>query len=249
MRVAAEPAFILHSRDYSESSLLLEVFAARHGRLGILAKGARRPKSPWRGVLKPFQPLLLSWSGRAELAILTGAETERGTDGLTGPALFCGFYLNELLVRLLHRHDAHEALYGAYRQALSSLGRGEDPETVLRIFEKHLLRELGYGLVLDHDIDSQAPLDAQAVYDYLPERGPRRISSDAGPGEGVLIRGASLLALARERFDDANMLREVKTLMRAALARHLGDKPLNSRRLYQSVMAARIRNSTRSTGR
>ncbi len=247
MRVAAEPAFVLHARDYSESSLLLEVFAARHGRLGILAKGARRPRSPWRGVLKPFQPLLLSWSGRGELAILTGAETERGADGLTGLAVFFGFYLNELLVRLLHRHDPHEALYGAYRQALLSLGRGEEHEAVLRIFEKHLLGELGYGLVLDHDIDS-APLDAQAVYDYLPERGPRRLSSDAGPGEGVLIRGASLLALARERFDDEGMLREVKTLMRVALARHLGDKPLNSRRLYQSVMAARSRNGTRSIG-
>lgn len=247
MRVAAEPAFVLHARDYSESSLLLEVFAARHGRLGILAKGARRPRSPWRGILKPFQPLLLSWSGRGELAILTGAETERGTDGLSGPAVFFGFYLNELLVRLLHRHDPHEALYRAYRQALSSLGRGEEHEAVLRIFEKHLLRELGYGLVLDHDVD-RAPLDAQAVYDYLPERGPRRLASGAGPGEGVLIRGASLLALARERFDDEGMLREVKTLMRAALARHLGDKPLNSRRLYQNVMAARIRNNTRSTG-
>lgn len=247
MRVAAQPAFVLHCRDYSESSLLLEVFAARHGRLGILAKGARRPKSPWRGILKPFQALLLSWSGRGELAILTGAETERGADALAGPAVFCGFYLNELLMRLLHRHDPHEVLYGAYRQALTSLGRGDDHEVVLRIFEKHLLRELGYGLVLDHDIDNQTPLDAQAVYDYLPERGPRRVSGDEGSGEGVLIRGASLLALARERFDDENTLREVKALMRAALARHLGDQPLNSRRLYQSVVAARIRNSTRSS--
>ena len=245
MRVAEEPAFVLHARDYSESSLLLEVFAQRHGRLGILAKGARRPKSPWRGLLKPFQPLRLSWSGRGELAILTGAEAEGGADGLTGPAVFFGFYLNELLVRLLHRHDPHEALYGAYRQALVSLGRGEEHEAVLRIFEKHLLRELGYGLVLDHDIDSRAPLDAQAVYDYLPERGPRRLSGE--PGEGIVIRGASLLALARERFEDEDTLREVKTLMRVALARHLGDKPLNSRRLYQSVMAARIRNSRRST--
>lgn len=248
MRVAGEPAFVLHCRDYSESSLLLEVFAARHGRLGILAKGARRPKSPWRGVLKPFQPLLLSWSGRGELAILTGAEAERGTDTLSGAAIFCGFYLNELLMRLLHRHDPHEALYQTYRQALISLGRGDDHEAVLRIFEKHLLRELGYGLVLDCDIDSQAPLDAEAVYDYLPERGPRRMSGPPGSHEGVLIRGASLLALARERLDDEDTLREVKALMRASLARHLGDKPLNSRRLYQSVVAARIRNSTRSTG-
>jgi DNA repair protein RecO (recombination protein O) len=247
VRVAAEPAFVLHCRDYSESSLLLEVFAARHGRLGILAKGARRPKSPWRGVLKPFQALLLSWSGRGELAILTGAEAERGTDTLGGPAVFCGFYLNELLMRLLHRHDPHEALYRAYRQALLSLGRGDDHEAVLRIFEKHLLRELGYGLVLDYDIESQAPLDAEAVYDYLPERGPRRMSGANRSNEGVLIRGASLLALAREQLNDEDTLREVKALMRASLARHLGDKPLNSRRLYQSVVAARVRNNTRST--
>src|SRR6185436_3098055 len=122
MRTQDQPGFVLHARDYSETSLILEVFSARHGRLGLMAKGARRPSSRVRGLLKPFQPLLFAWTGRGELPILTGAEPDGEMPPLMGPALYCGFYLNELLMRLLHRHDPYEALYGAYRSALTALG-------------------------------------------------------------------------------------------------------------------------------
>lgn len=236
MRIQDQPGFVLHARDYSETSLLLEVFSVRYGRLGLLAKGARRPSSRVRGLLKPFQPLLLSWSGRGELPVLTGAEPDGESPALSGAALYCGFYLNELLVRLLHRHDPHDALYAAYRNTLMALGAAAQSEAVLRLFEKHLLGEIGYGLVLDHDIADKTPIDAQAWYDYVPERGPVRLTHpELARAQGVVVRGASLIALAQDSLIEPEALREVKRLMRAVLALYLGDKPLHSRKLFHGV--------------
>lgn len=242
MRIHQQPAFILHHRDYSETSLLLEIFTARHGRIGLIAKGARRASSRVRGVLKPFQCLLLSWSGKGELAVLTGAEQDGPGTALEGPALYCGFYMNEVLLRLLHRHDPHDALFEAYQAALRRLHRDDSNEAVLRIFEKHLLRELGYGLVLDHDIADKTPIDARAMYDYILDRGPMRLAHPElnRPTEGVRVRGTSLVALAQETLSDPAALRDTKALMRAALARHLGDRPLHSRKLFRRVAPASI---------
>jgi DNA repair protein RecO (recombination protein O) len=237
MRFQQQPAFVLHQRDYSETSLLLEVFTANHGRIGLIAKGARRASSRLRGVLKPFQRLLIGWSGKGELAVLTAAEMDGPGHELEGPALYCGFYMNEVLIRLLHRHDSHGALFDAYQAALPRLRVDGFNEPVLRIFEKHLLRELGYGLVLDHDIEDRAPIDTAAMYDYVLDRGPvRQAHPDLNrPTEGVRVRGASLVALARESLNDPVVLRDAKMLMRAALARHLGDRPLHSRKLFRRV--------------
>lgn len=235
MREQQQSAFILHQRNYSETSLLLEVYTRRHGRLGLIAKGARRPSNKSRGVLKAFQPLLIGWSGRGELMVLTGVEADGAGIDLAAKALYCGFYLNELLMRLLHRHDPHEALYDRYREALEGLQNRPAHEAVLRIFEKHLLGELGYGLLLERDSADRSPIDPDAVYDYVPERGPVRVRHPelAGRVQGVRLRGSSILALAAERLDGSTVLREVKALMRAALAPHLGDRPLHSRRLFQ----------------
>jgi DNA repair protein RecO (recombination protein O) len=238
MRVHQQPGCVLHARDYSETSLTLEVFTARYGRLGLLAKGARRPSSRVRGMLEPFQPLLLSWTGRGELPILTGAEPDGETPLLSGDTLYCGFYLNELLVRLLHRHDPHEALYLAYRQALTALGSSENSEMALREFERRLLGEIGYGLVLDRDVMDNSAIDANAWYDYVPERGPVRTSyAEHNRSQGIVVRGASLIALAQSDLHQPETLREVKRLMRAILARYLGDKPLHSRKLFHGIAA------------
>lgn len=254
MRVVQQPAFVLHRRAYRETSLLLEVFTRGYGRLGLLAKGARRPKRSLGGVLKPFQELLIGWSGRGELPVLTGAEPLGQTAELVGEALYCGFYMNELLLRLLHRHDPHEGLFDDYRRALAALasaaaGEGAGPggqEAVLRIFEKRLLAAIGYGLVLDHDIGDGSPIEPSAVYDYLPERGPVRLVAGPGGGiapavESVRVHGATLRGLQNEVLDREG-LREAKRLLRAALARHLGPRPLTSRELYTRLLAARTRN-------
>jgi DNA repair protein RecO (recombination protein O) len=241
MRVQQQLGCVLHTRDYSETSLTLEVFTARFGRLGLLAKGARRPSSRLRGLLKPFQPLLLSWSGRGELPVLTGAEPDGDTLLLAGPALYCGFYLNELLMHLLHRNDPHESLYGAYRQTLAALSAPHHAEAVLRLFERRLLDEVGYGLVLDRDVADNAPIDPEAWYDYVPERGPVRCaSSEHARAQGILVRGASLIALNSNDLSRPEALREAKRLMRAILARYLGDKPLHSRKLFHGVGAAAV---------
>ena len=231
MRISQEPAYVLHHHDYGETSLLLEMFSRRHGRLGLIAKGARRARSPLRAALIPFQPLVMSFSGRGELPTLTAAESAGPAPAIAGAALFCGLYLNELLLRLLHRHDPHERLFESYSEALGRLGEGRDTEAVLRVFEKRLLEDIGFGLVLDHDVQVGAPLQPGQLYRYIPERGP--VPAPAADGEGIAVHGASLLLLAREHLDDTVARREVKHLMRALLARHLGERPLTSRGLFR----------------
>ncbi len=238
MRVQQQPGWVLHQYPYSETSLLLETFTLEHGRVGLLAKGARRPGNRARGYLKPFQPLVLGWSGRGELPVLTSAEPQEQALELYGEALYCGFYINELLVRLLARHDPHPGLYEAYRACLAGLHPGTTNEATLRLFEKRLLAEIGFGLVLDRDIGDNSPVVAEAVYDYVLDRGPLRINPERyARGQGVRVHGASLLALARDALDDPAALRDAKLLMRAALARHLGDKPLRSRELFRRPAA------------
>jgi DNA repair protein RecO (recombination protein O) len=242
MRIQQQSGLVLHARDYSETSLILEVFTARYGRLGLMAKGARRPSSRVRGLLKPFQPLLLSWTGRGELPILTGAEVDGQAPLLGGPALYCGFYLNELLMHLLHRHDPHETLFATYRAAIAALAMADQTETVLRSFECRLLGDIGYGPVLERDVND-APIEPDSWYDYIPERGPvPMVEPDRTRAQGVMLRGASLIALANNELIDAEVLRESKRLMRVLLARHLGDKPLHSRKLFHGIaMSSEVR--------
>jgi DNA repair protein RecO (recombination protein O) len=233
MRVYQQPAFVLHTSAYRETSLLVEVYSRNYGRAGLIAKGARRAKTGMRAALNPFQPLLLGWSGKGDLATLTGAEPSEAAMSLNGEALYCGFYMNELLMRLMHRHDPHERLFDVYRTALARLQGRDGHDVALRIFEKHLLQELGYGLMLDRETGAKTPIEPDVLYDYLPERGP--LPAAGLEPEGVPIHGRSLLALAVERFNDARELKEVKLLMRCLLSQHLGDRPLRSRELFQRL--------------
>lgn len=236
MRVEQEPAFVLHARPYRETSLLVEVFSRRHGRLGLLAKGAKRRKSPLAGLLVPFLPLRLGWSGRGELGVVTGAEAAAPPHPLRGDALYCGFYINELLLRLLHRHDAHEGLYQAYAEALAALGGGSRRgEAVLRRFEMRLLAELGYALVLDRAAGGE-PLAAETRYRYEPDRGPVPVN---GETQGIVVYGRTLQALAAGRLEDAQVLAEAKRLMRGVLEIQLNGRPLHSRTLFRHLHALR----------
>lgn len=238
MRVELEPAFVLHTRPYRETSLIVEAFGRDAGRLGLVAKGARRPKSALRGTLQPFRPLLLSWSGRGDLGLLTGAEADGFVHPPAGEALFSGLYMNELLIRLMHRHDPHPELFHYYREALVALGFGRPTEPVLRVFEKHLLESIGYGLVLDRDIDSGEPILGEAQYRYDPDRGPTsRAPAEVG---GVPVAGATLLALAADRLDSDRALEESKHLMRTVLGRYLGDRPLATRSLFRARPRQRL---------
>ncbi len=231
MRIGLHPAFVLHQRAYRESSLLLEVFSSQHGRLGLVAKGARRPHSRLRGILQPFHPLTISWSGRGELHTLTHAELNGAPLILEGRKLLSSLYLNELLMRVLHRHDAHPALFNWYCETLRFLSGPALEEPALRIFEKRLLEELGYGLVLSHDVDSHAPIEGEREYYYQQDKGPRITAPPSVPT--VKVQGRTLIALANEHLNDPELLRESKALMRLVLKPHLGNKPLQSRALFR----------------
>lgn len=235
VRVLLQPAYVLHRRPYRDTSVLLDVFTPEFGRVGLVARGARQAKSRSAALLQPFQPVWISWSGSGELCTLNAVEGAGAARWLTGVSLMSGLYLNELLVRLLHRFDPHPELFTSYERVLGELGQVSPEaalETALRIFEKRLLAEIGYGLVLEHEADGAAPIEAGRVYAYHVGEGPRPYEASRDADTALSIRGATLLALARECFSDAESLREAKRLMRAALAAQLGSKPLASRRLF-----------------
>ncbi len=236
-RVDGEQAFVLHSYPFRETSLLVELFSRRFGRVAVLAKGARRPRSVLRGTLLAFQPLAVGWAGKGEVRTLMKAEWRGGQPLLAGEAIFCGFYLNELMLRLLPREDAHDALFEAYAEALDRLARGAVAAPVLRNFEKRLLKELGYALTLDREPVSGASLDPEAMYRYEPERGPVAVGAGGrtGGADGLLFSGRALLEIAREDFRDPQTLQQGRLLMRLIINHRLDQRPLQSRRVFESL--------------
>lgn len=223
--VELQPAYILHHRAYRDTSALLELITPLHGRVGVVARGARGARSPLRGVLRPFLPLLCSWGGRGELFSLRRAEVAGRMPVLSGQALFAAYYLNELLLRLLQRQDPHPEVFEAYVQALDGFA-GQPLEAVLRLFEKRLLEALGYGLVLDTDVHGE-PVAAERRYRYIPEQGPEPIQGGMRDEGG--LSGRALLALAAEACDNVQDLRELKPLLRRVLGLYLGERPLKTR--------------------
>jgi len=231
-----QPAFVLHTYPYRETSLIVEAFTPEYGRVAMVARGAKRPRSELRGLLQGFQPLLLSWSGQHELKTLLKAEWRGGLPLVSGSALLCGFYLNELLLKLLAREDPHARLFAQYEAALGELAAGCAQAPVLRRFELALLTELGYALPLLREADTGAPVDPAARYHYAFDRGPRRTPPE--PGLRLpLVRGATLVALSEGRYADAETAGEAKRLMREVLDHYLEQRGVESRRLVQDLQA------------
>lgn len=223
-QVDFEPTYLLQQRPYRETSQLLEVFCATQGRVGLVARGVRGARSRLRGVLQPFRPLLLSWRDHGELCTLTGAESGGAPVALIGERVFHGWYLNELLLRLLQRRDPHAVLYPLYAQTLEHLPGGGG-EAALRRFEKRLLEEIGYGLQLPDT------LNADTRYRYDPENGPEPVNGY--PRDSV--PGSTLIALRDECFDATDTRIEVRLLLRTAIDRQLGGRELESRRLLRQM--------------
>ncbi|HED13818.1 MAG TPA: DNA repair protein RecO [Gammaproteobacteria bacterium] len=241
-RFSDQPGFVLHTRAWSETSLLVDIFSRNQGRLRLLAKGARRPKSGQRGLLLPFQPLLFGWSGRGEMPVLTAVESDLANrhTPLCGEARLCGYYLNELLLRLLVRHDAHEGLFVEYANTLRSLVVPKWSEDILRIFEKRLLEQVGYGMCLHAEMASNRPVESHLRYCYIIGTGPQLLVNSQHQ-QANSISGATLLALAAEHWCDAPQRRESKQLLRRVLQYYLDGKPLRSRKVVQAVYAHRGR--------
>jgi DNA repair protein RecO (recombination protein O) len=232
-RVDAQPAFVLHSYPFKETSLVVELITRDFGRVAVVARGARRPRSALRGVLLAFQPLLVSWAGKGELHTLIRAEWHGPYQPLKGLALVCGFYLNELLLKLLPRHDAHEELFMTYAQTLRALAPEAEPAAVLRTFEKNLLRELGYAVTLDRDAESGYPIAAEERYTYVIDRGPV-VRPDIA-ADGLQLLGQTLLDMHRDDYRSALTQQQSKALMRMLINHHLGDQVLHTRQLLRDL--------------
>ncbi|MDP3672703.1 MAG: DNA repair protein RecO [Telluria sp.] len=232
-RVSGQPGFVLHSYPYKETSLIVDMFTREHGRVGLVAKGAKRPHSKLRGVLQTFQPLSTSWSGKSELRTLIDAEWVGGMLPLEKTALLCGFYLNELLVKLLARDDPHPALFDHYVATLNELAHNEPAQIVLRKFELALLKETGVGADLTRCTGKRSALEPAGSYVVDPERGPR--PARAGDNWPV-VSGKTLLDMEHEDYADAATQAQSKQLMRFLLAHHLGGAPLNTRQILIDLM-------------
>lgn len=229
-RVDLTPVYVLHTRPFRNTSLIVDLFSQTHGRVTAVARNARGPKSRYQGQLQLFTPMLASWVGNHELKTLGAVELNGMSVQLNQNPLFCGFYCNELLVKLLHKEDPHSALFDCYELSLRRLEKNDSIPAVLRYFEKKLLEDLGYALPLSYEARSHEVIRSDAYYQFVPNQGFFR--SDAVDDVQYSFSGRVLLGIAAEQFDDDAVLLAAKRLMRMALSVVLGNQPLNSRDLF-----------------
>jgi DNA repair protein RecO (recombination protein O) len=222
-----QTVYVLHTYPFKETSLVVELFSKEFGRIAAVAKGARRPHSAMRGMLQSFQMLSGAWSGKNELKTLHCLDWSAGLTLLKGEALMCGFYMNELLLRLLPREDAHENLFEYYDATLKTLATDDNLAITLRRFELKLLQEMGYAVPLLQD-ENDGEIDVDKTYRYEAEYGACALSVTKN---GVQLRGKTMLDMARDDYGDTQTQAQSKQLMRYLLAHYLGDKPLHTRQL------------------
>ncbi len=238
-RVQLQPAYVLHHRPYRDTSRILELFTRDHGRVSVFARGARgsRDKSAsLASVLQPFNRVLVSWTGRGETGQLTQAEFDGAFSVMPPDQLVNGYYVNELVLKLFARHDAHADVFGLYDATISALKASGGEIRALRVFEKRLLEALGYGLVLHVDAVTRLPVDPDRMYHYRLEQGAVRALDLA---EGSLVfAGSSLLSLAREEMATSSTLSDARRLLRAALDQCLDGRELKSRQVLLALRKA-----------
>ena len=238
MRVHHQPAYILLNRPYSETSWIVEIFSRDYGRLSLMAKGARRLKSKLKGSLLPFQPVLLSWVGKGEMPTLTSAEVDQSefdffVHELNGDALVCGFYCNELVVNLLHRHDPHPSLFEHYHHCIMTMNASTESivlSNTLREFEQVVMRETGYEVSFDYEADGRTPIEPDGFYYFQSHKGFIRLGNDR---HSRAISGRIILTLKQNvAHIKPQDLSQSKLLMRDILAQILGSKKIVSRELF-----------------
>jgi len=231
-RFALQDAFVLHSRSYKESSLIIDLFTRDYGRVSVIAKGAKKGKRSTFGVLQPFTPILVSWIGKGELHTLTNVELNGVFKYLYGTNLLCGYYINELILRFIDKEDPYEILYAVYSEVISCLKANETIEQVLRKFECVLFQELGYGLNLSADIQTGELVDPSKIYYYEVEHGP---ALEPMSDSSVKVSGETLLALDNYTLVNKVSMQESKRLMRYIINFYLGGKPLKTHQLKYRI--------------
>ncbi|WP_293764805.1 DNA repair protein RecO [uncultured Aquitalea sp.] len=233
-KVDRQAGYVLHAQPYRETSLLLEIFTPNHGRLTLVARGARRPRADVRGILLPFQPLTLAWFGKTEVRTLHTAEWNGGVPQLSGLRLVCGFYLNELMMKLTARDDPEPRAYAVYDEAVRALAAGKPLSAVLRRYELRLMQTLGYAPSFGRDAEGEAVL---AEEDYLCRPGEFPQRDQGFDGDGLRLAGRSLLAIEADDYAEPATRREARLLTRMLLNGLLGETPLASRELLQAIQA------------
>lgn len=231
-RIQEAPAWVLHHRPFRDSSRILDVLTRDHGRFAVVARGSRSGRSKLKGILRPFLPLRLSWVIRTDMGTLTGAELNGPPLSLSGDALLSGYYVNELILRLMHRHDPQPEIYSVYESAIRALNGSGDVAPVLRRFELDTLALLGYALNLDHDTRTGQTLEPEQTYEYRVEQGPVGVDSRQGP---LVFSGQELLAVARGEFSNPAVLSVAGRLLRQVIDWHLGGKELQSRKVLRDM--------------
>lgn len=242
-RIQLQPAYVLHHRPYRDTSRIVELFTRDRGRLTVFARGVRGGKAGWAATLQSFQPILVSWTGRGEAGQLVAAELVGEPQSLPTARLMSGFYLNELIIKLLHIHDPHADIFELYDATLRTLKASTDELSALRIFEKRLLQALGFGLLLDREADNGANVRAECCYRYVLEHGPVEISAAANAAQGV-YSGATLLALAAEQLNDAQQRADARHLLRSVLDRLLEGYRLRSREILHELRQINSRDAS-----
>lgn len=232
-RIQLQPCWILHRRDFRDSSQIIEVLSRDHGRLGLVARGVKRPKSRLRGVLQPFAPVLMSWVAGRELATMSGAEPGSGAPlRLTDTRLMSGFYVNELVLRLTHRFDPQPDVFERYGQCLAELSGETAPAAALRDFELDLLETLGFGLNLTREATTGAPVQSERFYHFVVDEGPHEAGEGGG---GDVVPGAVLMAMAARDWRDADVRRGARRLLGSAIDLQLDGRPLQTRRVLREL--------------
>ena len=234
-QVLLEPGFVLHQRPYLNTSQLLECVTASHGRVGLVARGSRRPGSGQRALLQPFVPLRLSWLRRGELGRLTQVEAAGTSYDLAAQRLLAGYYANELLLRLTARGDPNAEIFSCYSRCLAELAETCVAARPLRVFELGLLHALGYGIGLDSDAASGEPVRPETRYVFELEQGLRRAADVEADADTYI--GRDLVALRERKLDDDGSLRAAQRLLGRALRAHLGERPLRSRLVLQDIVS------------
>ncbi|MGZ8163679.1 MAG: DNA repair protein RecO [Methylobacter sp.] len=227
--VYLQAAFILQYRKYQETSLIIDVLTKDFGRISLLAKGVRKSKSKTAGLLQPFVPLAISYFGKTDLKTLISVEIIYPFNEIKGLSLYCGFYINELVSRFLHKYDPHPEVFLDYGECLSGLADSSKIEAALRIFELNLMDNIGYGLNLEYDLLNEKPVDPIKKYQF---------NSESGPTEAIdgVFSGSTLLALKSREFADSQTLFEAKMLMRKVIDVQLQGKPLKSRSIINQII-------------
>ena len=227
-RVQAQPAFVLHSYPYKETSLIIDVFSRQYGRITLLAKGAKRPHSQLRGALQTFQPLTLSWSGKSELQTLTAAEWVGGMLPLEKNALLCGFYLNEIMLNLVQRDDPQPLLFDDYVATINQLAHKEPAPILLRKFELSLLKMAGVINDLSFCMQDRSKVLPDVLYVVDPESGTRpALDTEAC----LTVRGKTLIDMQNADYSDTTTQTQSKLLMRTLLTHHLHGNPIHTRQI------------------